>query len=276
MHQRFAPRLRIVAVAASVTLAAVGASTQTPSGPSIDDVINLKRAGAPAISPNGRQVAYTIREANWDENAYETEIWIGDAATGQSRQVTNAKKSSSQPAFSPDGAWLGFVSDRDGKRQLYRIAPGGGEAEKLTTTEEGVNNFAWSPGGGEIAFTTLDPVAETIKEREKRWGDIKIEDQDQRYTHLHLLDLGTRVTKQLTRGNIVVGSFAWSPNGRRIAYDHRATSDPADGGTADISVVLPATGEAQIVVAQEGPDTNPQWAPDGSQLAFDDAAQSRC
>ncbi len=42
--------------------------------PSIDDILNLKRVGTPAISPDGRQVAYTIRETNWDENAYETEI----------------------------------------------------------------------------------------------------------------------------------------------------------------------------------------------------------
>ena len=114
-------------------------------------------SATPAISPNGQQVAYTIRETNWDENAYETEIWIGDAATGQSRQVTNARKSSTQPAFSPDGASLGFVSDRDGKRQIYRIALGGGEAETLTSADEGVNNFAWSPDGKEIAFTMVDP-----------------------------------------------------------------------------------------------------------------------
>src|SRR5829696_5234354 len=108
MSSRVAPRL-CVAVAGVVLLAVSNVSTQAPSAPSIDDVINLKRVGSPAISPNGQQVAYTIRETNWDDNAYETEIWIGDAATGTSRQVTNARKSSSQPAFSPDGAWLGFI-----------------------------------------------------------------------------------------------------------------------------------------------------------------------
>ncbi len=268
MSPQAAGRLRVITIAVGVMLAAISASTQAPTGPSIDDVINLKLVGSPAMSPNGQQIAYTIRETNWDENAYETEIWIADAATGQSRQITNARKSSSAPAFSPDGVWLGFVSDRDGKRQIYRIALRGGEAERLTNTEDGVTGFAWAPNGKEIAFTMIDPTPDAIKEREKRWGDIKIEDQDQRYTHLHLLDVAARTTKQLTKGNFVVGSFEWAPDGLHLAYDHRATSDPADGGTADISVIVPSSGQTQVVVAQEGPDSNPRWSPDGSQIAF--------
>ena len=265
------PRLRVALVAAGLVTAAAGAHTQQVAGPSIDEIISLKRVASPAISPDGRHVAYTIRETNWDENAFETEIWIADAASGESRQVTNSRKSSTQPAFSPDGAWLAFVSDRDNKRQLYRIALKGGEAERLTSTDEGVNNFQWSPSGREIAFTTMDAQSDAIKERERRWGDIKIEDQDQRYTHLHVLEVATRNVKQITKGNFVVGSFEWSPNGRQIAYDHRATSDPADSGTADISVVLVDTLESRVAVAQEGPDSNPHWSPDGNQIAFSTA-----
>ncbi len=244
---------------------------QSSAVPSIDDLINLKRVGSPAISPDGRQAAFTIREANWDENAYETEIWIGDAATGASRQLTNARKSSLQPAWSPDGAWLAFVSDRDGKRQLYRIALRGGEAERLTSTEDGVNAFAWSPSGKQLAFTMQDPVSEAVKEREKRWGDVKLEDQDHRYTHLHLLDLDPMTPRQLTKGSFVVGSFDWSPDGSRIAFDHRRTSDPADGGSADISIVTLASGDVAIAVAQDGPDSNPRWSPDGREIAFSTA-----
>jgi dipeptidyl aminopeptidase/acylaminoacyl peptidase len=242
--------------------------SQRVEGPSIDDLINLKRVGSPAISADGRHVAYTIRETNWDENAYETEIWIADVATGQSRQITNGRKSSMQPQFSPDSAWLGFVSDRDGKRQLYRIALGGGEAEKLTNAEEGVTNFAWAPNGKEIAFTMTDPPSDAIKEREKRWGDIRIEDQDQRFTHLHLFDVSARSTKPLTTGHFVVGSFDWSPDGRQLAYDHRVTSDPADSGSADISVVSIESGRSVALVTQAGPDANPRWSPDGSAIAF--------
>src|SRR3970040_605458 len=128
----YAPRIVTVVVLCRVVWAAHPPS-QAPPRPSIDDLINLKRVGSPAVSPNGKQAAYTVREANWDENAYETEIWIGDAASGTSRQLTNARKSSMLPAWSPDGSWLAFVSDRDGKRQLYPISGGGGEGEQVDT-----------------------------------------------------------------------------------------------------------------------------------------------
>src|SRR5215208_2211676 len=101
MRTRHVPQALALAMLGSI-LAASAPRAQSLPAPSIDDVINLKRVGSPVISPNGQQVAYTIRETNWDENAYETEIWIADSATGQTRQITNARKSSSQPAFSPD------------------------------------------------------------------------------------------------------------------------------------------------------------------------------
>ena len=242
-------------------------STQQPGTPSIDDILNLKRVGSPAIAPDGRRVAFTIRETNWDENAYETEIWLGEA--GQpARQLTNAGKSSLQPAWSPDGKWLAFISDRDGKRQLYRIGIEGGEADKLTSAEEGVNNFAWSPSGTKIAFTMLDTMSDAMKEREKRWGEVRLEDQDLRYAHLHVLDLQTRAVRALTSGTFVVGSFDWSPDGRYVAFDHRLSSDPADSGSADISTVNVESGAREVIVAQDGPDTNPRWSPDGQRIAF--------
>ena len=253
-------------------------AAQAPATPSIDDLINLRRVGAPAISPDGRQVVFTIRETNWEENAYETELWLG--GSGALRQLTNSKKSSLQPAWSPDGAWLAFISDRDGKRQLYRIALAGGEAEQLTSGDEGVANFAWSPKGSQIAFTMIDAVTEAMKARDKDWGEIRIEDEDQRYTHLYVLDLpgasagGSQDpplrygVKQLTLGSFVVGSFDWSPDATTIAFDHRISSDAGEGGSADISVVTVATAAREAIVTQAGPDSNPQWSTDGSQIAF--------
>jgi len=95
------------AIAIVITLAAAAiAAAQpapAPAGPTVDQLIALKRAGSPVISPDGKLVAYTVREVNWDENSYETEIWIADVAAGTNRQLTNAKKSSGSPRWSPDG-----------------------------------------------------------------------------------------------------------------------------------------------------------------------------
>ena len=262
--------------AAFAALALTFGFTTVISAQSIDDLLNLKRVGSPAISPDGRSVAFTLRETNWDENDYETEIWVGGSGAPP-RQLTNARKSSQQPAWSPDGRWLAFISDRDGKRQIYRIATAGGEAEKLTSGEEGVTNFSWSPDGRRMAFTMTDPIADSIKERERRFGDLRIEDEDRRMAHLYVIEVpattaGTTPSpRQLTKGAYVVGSFDWEPNGQRIAFDHRASSDAADGNTADLSVVDVSTAAVRVIVGQQGPDTNPRWSPNGQQIAFSSA-----
>ncbi|MEW5984758.1 MAG: S9 family peptidase [Acidobacteriota bacterium] len=246
------------------------AAAQT--APTVDALISLKRVGSPAISPDGRFVAYTVREANWDENSYETEVWVADVATGANRQLTNAKKSSSNPQWSPDSRLLAFTSDRSGKNQVYVIRLDGGEAEAVTSGEDGVGgSFAWSPDGAHIAHTVTDAKSDAWKERDKKYGDFEIVDADHRMAHLWTIDLATKQPRRLTSGDFTVGSFAWSPDGARIAFDHRVNSDPANGGTADISIVTVADGKVVPLVTQAGPDRNPLWSPDGSRIAFSSA-----
>jgi dipeptidyl aminopeptidase/acylaminoacyl peptidase len=272
MHRRFLSVL-LAALTLPATLPAHSAAqplrVAQSKSPTIDEVISLRRVGSPALSPDGRLVAYTIREANWDDDAYETEIWIGDPEKGTRRQLTRARKSSTQPAWSPDGKWLAFVSDRTDKRQVYRIDPSGGEAEALTEDAEGVNGFAWSPDGRSIAYTSTEPKSDAVKERDRKYGEYVVVDQDQRMAHLHVVDVAERKPRTLTQGTFVVGAFSWSPDGTRIAFDHRVNSDAANGGSANIAVVAVADGRIQQLVTQEGPDTNPMWSPDGSRIAFE-------
>jgi dipeptidyl aminopeptidase/acylaminoacyl peptidase len=265
MQARRIAAAALTSAAIHVGLAAAWAQTRAPG---VDDLVNLRRVGSPAMSPDGSRVAYTVRETNWDEDAYETEIWVGDPAAGTRRQLTRGKKSSTQPAWSPDGAWLAFVSDRTDKRQVYRINASGGEAEALTDAPEGVNGFAWSPDGKYIAFTANEPKPEVIKERDKKYGEYIVVDQDHRPAHLHIIELATRRTRQLTQGAFVVGAFTWSSDSNRIALDHRINSDPSNMGTANISIVNVADGRLQPLVTLEGPDTNPVWSPDGQRVAF--------
>jgi len=260
---------------AGLILAATAARAQSPPTPSprvaptVDQILSLKRVGSPEISPDGRRVAYTVRETNWDDNTYDTQIWLADATTGAVHQLTTAKKSSQSPAWSPDGTRLGFISDRTDKRQLYVINALGGEAEALTTLDEGVSNFAWAPDGKTIAYTATEAKSAALKDREKKFGEFQVVEQDYRMTHLFVLDLATRGSRALTSGAYTVGAFAWSPDGKSIAFDHRVNGSPASSGSADISVVTVADGAVRKLVTQDGPDTHPVWSPDGSRIAFE-------
>jgi len=210
-----------------------------------------------------------VREANWDDNAYETEIFLADASTGAAHQLTNAKKSSRAPAWSPDGSKVAFISDRTDKSQIYVINPLGGEAEPITAVDEDVNSFEWSPDGKAIAYTAREPKSAAVRDREKKFGEFQIVEQDYRMTELFVLDLASKATRTLTPAAYTVGNFSWSPDGKSIAFDHRANPSPGFGGTADISVVNVADGVVRPLVTQDGPDDTPIWSPDGMRIAFE-------
>ena len=260
---------------ASLVLAALCLSTAAAAQsrpPTIDQLISLKRAGAPAIAPNGHWVAYTVRETNWDDNTFHTEIWLADVKTGALRQLTShGKKSSTTPTWAPDSSTLAIATDRDDKRQVYLIDPTGGEARKLTAAEEGVGAFAWSPDGKAIAYTSVDPKSEADKDREKKFGEFDVIGEGHRMSHLWVFDVASRKARRLTSGAFTVGSFDWSPDGTQIAFDHRVNPANTSGATADISIVRVADGTVRKLVEQEGADGGPVWSPDGARIAFGSA-----
>jgi hypothetical protein len=67
----------------ALTLVASGTFTYAQSRvPTLDQLIELKRPGGVALSPDGTKATYTVNETNWDDNAYETEIFIVDTKGG--------------------------------------------------------------------------------------------------------------------------------------------------------------------------------------------------
>jgi len=168
------------------SLFAAALAAQTPT---IDQSLNLKTAGSPRISPDSRFIAYTVSETNWEENSFETQIWIAMTATGERYQLTHAKKSSSEPRWSPDSKRLAFLSDRDGSKQIYVISPDGGEATELTHFEGGVNDYQWSPDGRRMAFTSTGGEAKSKKDRKEKYGDFEIVEHDYTMVQLWTLNL---------------------------------------------------------------------------------------
>ena len=257
---------------------AQAAAVTAKRAPTVEDLMNLKSAGSPRISPDGTKVAYTVTETDFDQDAYVTQIWLADVATGQCFQLTRGKKSSSGPDWSPDGRWLAFTSSRaDDKSQLFLISPGAGEAIQLTKIETGVNGYAWSPDGKTIAFTATDPESKEAKDRKDFYGDYELVRREYRFTHLWTVDVAEALKapqpgRRLTSGrDWTVGGFEWSPDGKQIAFSATVNPDLINGGTADVYVVDLSGDSVRRIVSQPGPDNVAAWSPDGRSILLSSA-----
>lgn len=270
---------RIALVLSFVPVLLRASAPEPPVAPTVARLLALKTAGEARISPDGSRVAYTVGEADLEQNAFLTQIWLADAATGKTLQLTRAKKSSSGIAWSPDGNWILFSSSRaDDKPQLFAIRPDGGEAVLLTKAEKGVASYDWSPDGKTIAFTASDPATPQEKERQEYYGDFEVVRREYVYTHLWTVDFAEALlspqagTRRTGGRDFTVGDFDWSPDGSRIAFSARVSPDPDSGVTSDLYVLEMQTDRVRKAVARPGADDGPRWSPDGRALLFSAAA----
>jgi dipeptidyl aminopeptidase/acylaminoacyl peptidase len=250
---------------------------QQPSvpGPTFKDIISLRGAGSPVISPDGRAIAYTVGSTDWDENRYDTEIWLARLGEPPIQLTRTPKGSSTNPAWSADGTWLGFLADRGDKQQIHLIRATGGEAVALTSVDQGVMSFAWAPDRKWIAFVAEEPETAAEKQRKEQYGGWAVEDEEYRQRHLWLVPVPSEPAApgdgpvRLTEGReFSVSSFAWSPNGSRIAFERRPDPLINSSARSDVWVLDVATRETRPVVTGVGADGNPVWSPDGHWIVY--------
>ena len=70
--------------------------------PTAKDALNMQRPSSAVISPDGKYVAYLLSRTDWDENAYGSDLYVADLATGKSLKLTASRKSVSGPEWSAD------------------------------------------------------------------------------------------------------------------------------------------------------------------------------
>jgi dipeptidyl aminopeptidase/acylaminoacyl peptidase len=233
----------------------------------VDDVMNVRYLTATALSPDGTRVLYVVSEADLKQGRYNTDIWMVPVAGGTPVKLTNAPGRDDTPHWSPDGKKVAFVSDRDGKPQIWLIAPDGGEASRLTESRTGVRDFAWSPDGSQLAYTAREPDTDAEAKRKKDKADVIIVGQEKR-DRLYVIPAAGGASRQLTRGDLSVRNFAWSPDGSQLAYAAAPSPRAEDVFRTDLYVLPAAGGKPRALVRRDGMNHLPKWSPDGKTVAF--------
>jgi dipeptidyl aminopeptidase/acylaminoacyl peptidase len=225
------------------------------------------------LSPDGTELAYTLVPQSTKEAYPVSAIWRASTAGGSSsaHQLTSGDARDHTPKWSPDGSKIAFLSDRAtrGTPQLFLIQRDGGEARSLTSgnNTQGVKDFAWSPGGSQIAFISADEQSAEDEECAKNRDDAEVFGEHWRYDRLHLLDLATGNVTTLVRGARHITSFAWSPDGKELAYV--ACQSPEYEARVRESILervdLEAFEPSMVCLIPSRP-SSPTWSPDGQYL----------
>ncbi len=133
----------------------------------VTDLLKIKTAGKPSLSPKGNQFIYTVTSIVDDSDkkndfVYQTHLYLGNLQTGESRALTSGKNSISSPTWSPDGSKIAFSRDMGSKSQVYVLDLAGGEPQAITNLPFGVSNPVWSASGQEIYFQSSFTVSQFL------------------------------------------------------------------------------------------------------------------
>ena len=212
---------------------------------------------APALSPDGSQVAYFS-----EKDFYFVDLYLADGTTGKvKRRILKSGISSnyetyrfinSQANWSPDGKYLAFAAKR-GARDVIVIVDvaRNKEVKRIEVKLSGVTTPSWSPDGKQLVFTGYDGGLSDLFVISRDGSNLRRLTED-KYADLHPV---------------------WSPDGRTIAFatDRGGQTNFRTLAVGNMRIALYDldTGAVELLEPTDrSKSASPQWAPDGRSLAF--------
>ena len=299
------PLVSAAAVAVLALLAGAAVAAE-PHRFTVQDLVTMKRVSDPQVSPDGRRVAFVMRETDLEADRGRTDLWLLDVAAaggaaGEPRRLTSHEAGDSSPRWSPDGSSLYFLSSRSGSSQVWRLPLAGGEAQQVTELPLDVGNFLVSPDRMRLAVTLeVYPECDTVACTADRLGAEEESPEtgqhyeglfvrhwdtwrDGRRSQLFTVALGGEAAGEpvhLSRGldaDVPSKPFggaeeiAFSPDGRWLVFTARDAGREEAWSTDFDLFRVPADGSAapeNLTDANQAWDAQPAFSPDGRTLAY--------
>jgi Tol biopolymer transport system component len=234
---------------------------------------------SPAFSPDGKSIAFLRAVASG-----VSDVYVGSVQGGPARRLTFDNRDVQSIAWTADGRWIVFSSDRRRNSVLWRVRAGGGEPQRVPGVAENATDPVFARDG-RMAYTQLfsdtniwrvdtegdRPPAKVISSTQydsspqysPDGSRVAFRSNRSGSNEIWVSDSNGRIPVQLTRyGGPLTGTPRWSPDGMNIAFDTRPE------GQADIYVVSSIGGAPRAVTHSEYEDVVPSWSRDGAWIYF--------
>jgi dipeptidyl aminopeptidase/acylaminoacyl peptidase len=266
-----------------------------------EHLVRLDRVGGPVVSPDGSQVVYTLRKTDIEANKGRYDLWLTRVSDGETRHLTHHEANDTDPAWSPDGRHVYFLSSRDDSSQVWRIGVDGGEASQVTSLPLDIGTFRLTADGSRLVVSLNvymdceDLQCTRARDEAKKESDVTgvVHDQlfmrhwdhwlDEKRSQLFSLPLtgdgSSDVSWVSKKINADVPSRQWGGNeeyvisedGSTVYFTARLRNNEEAWSTNFDLYSAPMNGDGateNLTEANLAWDTQPVLSPDGSSLAY--------
>ena len=253
-----------------------------------EDIFNLEYVSEVQVSPNGKYVAYVRRSNDIMSDSSRANVWLASVDGKSHRPLLSSKKSYYSIRWSPDGSRLAYLSNEEGKPQLYVRWMDTGQTALVTNVTSNPSNITWSPDGKHIAFTMSVDAKEKpldVKMPKKpdgaKWSPsfqyiTKARYQadgrgilEPAYTHIFIVPADGGTARQLTSGNYHHnGRLSFSPDSDKIYFSANRSDnweyEPVEGDIFSVDMM----GHIAQLTNDKGLESSPVVSPDGKHIAY--------
>jgi dipeptidyl aminopeptidase/acylaminoacyl peptidase len=260
-------------------------SSASAQGLTSSDLSKLRSVGGVALSPDGRHIAYSVVMRDEPGRPYG-QLWMMDLATQKSIRFGGDKDRGGGAVWSPDGKWIAFFGKQGDKHGLMIARPDGSDVTVLASPEgtnsplPGTGNeVTWSPGGKQIAYIASTPDSRAVEASgdprvitrylyKPDAGEGMTRFNDNQRLHIFVVDIATKQTRQLTKGDTDEHSIDWSPDGKEILYLTNPEPNQDEFFNYDVFALKVDDNSVRRITATEFNEYDPLWSPDGKKILF--------
>jgi dipeptidyl aminopeptidase/acylaminoacyl peptidase len=300
-----APTKVALALACALTSAtlALPSHAQVRRGLTVDDMLAMQRVSEAVASPDGKLLAFTVRDTDLEANRGRTDIWMVRTTGGDPWKMTTHAENDSSAQFSPDGKVVYFLSSRGGSSQVWGMSLYGGEAFAVTKLPVDIGAFQVFPDGKRLLIAadvyvdaaSLDDTAKRDEELAKSKVKARAYDEllfrhwdsweDGKRAHWFVVEMQKpTVAADLMKGMDAdspeppfagAESASISPDGKLVAFAAKDVGREAawstNGDIFVVDVAAAVSGKAKpqnLTKDAKGWDGAPSFSPDGKTIGF--------